>query len=374
MVTVGILGGAFNPPHKEHIRICKDILKEFCLDKIYFVPTKDAPHKETTISFDMRSKMVELVLLNERNLELDTIEESIEGTTYSVKVLKELKAKYKNIAFIIGGDSMENFSKWERPDEIIKTCPIIVVPRGEIKDKLISSVHQYNLKGGSIKLSNAIGEKISSSLIRARIELGLDTEEYLNKNCRKFIDDNGLYKSYKDMIAKLKTLITPERFIHTVDTVLTALKLNDTWGVDYDKVFTAALLHDCMKDSTFIHEGVPKDTYDTLVLHAFNGAIEAKNNFGINDEDILNAIRYHTTCRPNMSKLEKLIYLADMIEPSRVYPDVDEIRDIASMDAEQGFLSAFKSAYKHITNTIKNIYPLTTEAYKYYFKGETHDI
>jgi predicted HD superfamily hydrolase involved in NAD metabolism len=142
------------------------------------------------------------------------------------------------------------------------------------------------------------------------------------------------------------------------------------WGVPSDKVFVATLLHDCMKDVDFVHKGVPEDTFGTLVMHAFNGAMEAKINYGIEYEDILNAIRYHTTCRPQMSKLEKLVYLADMIEPSRVYPDLDAIRQIAYRDAEQGFLAAFGSAYKHINNSIKNIYPLTIDAYKYYFKGE----
>ncbi len=371
MEAVGIFGGAFNPPHKEHIRICRGLIEEFRLKSIYLIPTKDAPHKALGVPFDSRSKMAEIAVKNESGLYVDKLESTFEGKTYSVEILAALKEKYRDIVFIIGGDSMENFDSWERPDEIIKICPIIVVPRGQVTDALIQSVEAYKLKGASIRIANTTGEKTSSSYIRALIAFGMDTSEYLAKECREYIDKNGLYLEYSDMIDKLKKRISQNRYEHTIDTVLTALKLNDVWGVPSDKVFVATLLHDCMKDVDYIHDGVPESTFGTLVMHAYNGALEAKRNYGIEDEEILDAIRYHTTCRPNMTRLEKLVYLADMIEPSRVYPDADEVRKIAYADAEQGFLAAFKSAYRHIKNNIKNIYPLTKETYEYYFKGET---
>lgn len=370
MDVIGIFGGAFNPPHKEHIRICRGLIDEFCIKKICFVPTKDAPHKVVDTPLDKRSDLISLAIQNDSTLCIDKIEQNFEGKTYSVNVLLALKQKYRDIVFIIGGDSMENFSSWERPDDIIKICPIIVVPRGDVTDKLTQAVGQYNNKGASITIADTIGEKVSSSYIRALVAFGLDTSEYLCEECGEYIERHALYRDYDPMIEKLKKRISADRYQHTVDTVLTALKLNDVWGVPSDKVFVATLLHDCMKDVDFVHKGVPEDTFGTLVMHAFNGAMEAKINYGIEDEDILNAIRYHTTCRPQMSKLEKLVYLADMIEPSRVYPDLDAIRQIAYRDAEQGFLAAFGSAYKHINNSIKNIYPLTIDAYKYYFKGE----
>ncbi len=370
MDLIGILGGAFNPPHKEHIRICNELTAEFRLKQVYLVPTKDAPHKEVGTPFDIRCRMIEAAISSYPHLGLDKIEQSMEGTTYSVRVLKELKEKYGNIAFIIGGDSMQNFSSWEQPDSIIKICPLIVVPRGDICANLTQAVRRYKDKGAEILVSKTIGREISSSLIRAHVELGLDTEEYLDGKCREIIDRNGLYREYSGVIAELKANVSPARYRHTVDTIITAFELNDTWGIPYEKVFVAALLHDCMKDSEVIHDEVPKDTYGTLVMHAFNGAIEASKKYNVTDSDVLNAIRYHTTCRPGMSRLEKLIYLADMIEPGRVYPEAEHIRKTAYADTEQGFLSAFHSAYKHITNTMKNIYPLTTESYNYYFKGE----
>ena len=363
----GIFGGAFNPPHKEHIRICEETAKVLGLDKIILVPSFNAPHKNTQVSFEDRCQMTFLSVKDNPVFLIDDIEKDLNGKTYSYLVLKALKEKYKNIVFIIGGDSLYNFHKWRNPDEILKTCPVAVISRGE--DKNLSHIaEEYNKQGGEVKLLNIVGKDVSSSLIRYAIQLDVDIDEYLYPLCAKYIKEKGLYLDYQEMVNKLKENLSEERYQHTVQTVMTALHLNTFLGLSSEKVFISALLHDCAKNLDKIHQGVPEDCIHTPVLHAFNGAIEAEKNYGISDFEIIEAIRYHTTGRANMSTLEKLIFLADLIEPSRDYPGVEEIREVAYQDFEKGFLLAVKRSKKYLEERKVPIYYLTEECYNYYVK------
>ena len=102
------------------------------------------------------------------------------------------------------------------------------------------------------------------------------------------------------------------------------------------------------------------------VLHQFLGAEKARRDFGIEDEDILSAIRYHTTAKANMSMLEKLIYTADSLSDDRDYEPIPAIREIAIKDFETGFKTILKYTYDKIMERGTGMYPLTEDAYRYY--------
>ena len=133
----------------------------------------------------------------------------------------------------------------------------------------------------------------------------------------------------------LKKNINEARYIHTLGVVETAIKLSKMNNVDEEKAKIAALIHDmakCMpKDKQFEilkNNGVKMDKYllnSPQILHGAVGAILAKEIMGIEDIDILNAVKYHTTGKENMTTLEKIIYIADYVEPNRKYEGVDKI-------------------------------------------------
>ncbi len=157
--------------------------------------------------------------------------------------------------------------------------------------------------------------------------------------------------THEEMIEKVQNKMNTARFTHTMGTVKAAEELSKILGADTHKAYIAALLHDCAKQMPFEEqiEYASKYAYtlDEItikskpILHAPIGALVAKHEFGIDDEEILNAIRYHTTGRQNMTLLDEIVFTADLIEENRNYEHVDELRDMVKRDFNKGLVLAF---------------------------------
>ncbi|SHG88583.1 bis(5'-nucleosyl)-tetraphosphatase (symmetrical) YqeK [Tepidibacter thalassicus] len=177
----------------------------------------------------------------------------------------------------------------------------------------------------------------------------------------------------EEMLKILEKMITKKRLIHSLGVVESAKELAKIYGCDIRKSEIAALLHDCgkcLKKEEVLHY-VKK--YDILLdeieekelelVHGKIGACFAKHIFKVKDEDIFSAITYHTTGKKDMTKLEKIIYLADFIEPNRDYPGVDELRNIAyNDDLDKAILMAFDNTIRYVISEKKIIHPRTIEA------------
>lgn len=157
---------------------------------------------------------------------------------------------------------------------------------------------------------------------------------------------------------KLKKTLTKNRYEHTLNVVKIAEDLAQRYHADVDKASLAALLHDCAKnfsDAQLIEyaedHGMkidPVTRMEPQLLHGPVGVLVAKNIYGVTDKQVLNAIQNHTTGRKNMSKLEKIIYLADFIEPGRTYPGVDELRIAAFEDLDKAVILALTNTIRHV--------------------------
>lgn len=171
---------------------------------------------------------------------------------------------------------------------------------------------------------------------------------------------------------KLLADIGEKRFKHCIRVMKTALKINSE--IDEDKVKTAAILHDCAKYNEDKYMQVygdfinPNQLQYKAVLHSFLGAEVAKKEYNINDNEVLDAIRYHTTGRANMSDLEKIIYLADAVEPHRDYPGVDVIRKLLKKDIDQAILYSLDHNITYIIENNNLIHPLTIDARNFLIK------
>lgn len=179
------------------------------------------------------------------------------------------------------------------------------------------------------------------------------------------------------LLQATKNELPLSRWEHTLRVKETAEKLAMREGVDLHKTRVAAILHDYCKfwpDDQLIHwiktRSLPEDllTYHKELWHAFVGAEAAASLFGIEDEDILNAIRYHTTAREHMSKLEKIIWLADYIEPGRKFPGVDEVRTLAEANLDQAILKALNNTIIFLIERGQKIYPLTVSARNHFLE------
>ncbi len=363
-----IFGGAFDPPHKEHVNMCKRAMEQLGIDKLVVVPTYAPPHKSAGYLNYQDRRDLASIAFEELNAIIDDIEFERKHDNYSAYTLPILKEKYGEIVYLIGGDSLEYLNTWYMPAKVVSACPIAIVGRKGYDDRTDIVENLKKEIGGEYILLDYVGEDVSSSVIRAKLFLGEKPQE-IDDEVYQYIQNNGLFDKYKDFVEKVKGYESDDLFAHSKAVVLTAVDLNSKHhlGLDFDKVFLASLLHDNAKQRPQLDGlDVPKDSVGTSVLHQFLGAEKAKRDFGVEDDEILSAIRCHTTAKAGMTTFEKLIYTADSVSMDRLYEPIPKLREIAQADFEKGFLSVLQFTYDKLVKRGGNIYPLTEEAKKHY--------
>ncbi|MCR4661304.1 MAG: nicotinate (nicotinamide) nucleotide adenylyltransferase [Clostridia bacterium] len=362
-MRIGFFGGSFDPFHIEHKEIIKNCKEFLNLDKVVVYPSFNPPHKTNTTSFDVRFEMVKEGTKDLEYVIVSDIENKRQKVNPTCEIIPLLKQEYlaDEYFFLMGEDSLKQFKTWINPANIVKEINLAVVSRTGIEDdinKLSKDIEDtYDTK---IKVIPYTGKEISSSVIKAKIELDLPIEE-IPEEVKAVITKHNLYKTHTEIIQKLKSMISPKRYNHSVNVTICALKLNARFMLPYEKVFLSGLLHDCAKERDYQMEGVPSP-----VVHQFTGAIVANKEFGIEDADILNAIKYHTTGKPDMTQLEKLIFCADMIEESRNFEGVELLREEINKDFDIGFLKCVEGMLNSLKTKEKDIYYLTLDCAKFY--------
>jgi len=165
-----------------------------------------------------------------------------------------------------------------------------------------------------------------------------------------------------------KSQMPERRWKHVLGVVDTAVELADRFGGDRDKAWLAALLHDYTKawpiermEKIIREHGLPPELleHDKELWHAHVGAWVVRTEHGIDDEEVLDAIRYHTSGREGMTKLDKIVCLADYMEPGRDFPGVNKIRELAQHNLEDALLAGFDSTIRLLLDRGKRIFPLT---------------
>lgn len=172
----------------------------------------------------------------------------------------------------------------------------------------------------------------------------------------------------EQLIEAVKSQMPEKRWTHTQGVMDTAVKLANRFGADPVKADLAAILHDYCKywpiqeQAKIIRDhNLPQDLLDfnKELWHSHAGAYMAKAKFGIEDEEILDAIRYHTSGREHMTMLDKVVCLADYMEPGRDFPGVNLIRELAEISLEKALVAGFDSTIQFLLSQGKRIYPLT---------------
>ncbi|WP_282002130.1 bis(5'-nucleosyl)-tetraphosphatase (symmetrical) YqeK [Veillonella denticariosi] len=174
------------------------------------------------------------------------------------------------------------------------------------------------------------------------------------------------FDEIKDAVSRL---MGKKRFKHTLGVVEAATRLAERYGVNLDEARLAALLHDCAKEMPLqaMQHLVRGSTYDVddemlqngALLHGLAGMVRAERDFAVTNRDVLEAIRVHTTGKVGMSKLDKIIFLADYIEPNREFPGVDMLRKAADEDLDTAVLLGYDTTLRYLLDQQLSIYPLT---------------
>lgn len=183
---------------------------------------------------------------------------------------------------------------------------------------------------------------------------------------------------YKKIKKKIKESMDKIRYQHTKGVVKTAKHLAKIYGADVEQVCLAALLHDCAKYMSdkekfslcklYEAEVTPAEKKNPSLLHAKCGAILARSAYNVKDPAVLHAITVHTTGVPNMNLLDKIIFVADYIEPGRDQaPNLDELRELADTDLDRTVYRILKDTVEYLNNRKDQVMdPTTCEAYHYY--------
>ncbi len=187
----------------------------------------------------------------------------------------------------------------------------------------------------------------------------------------------------KDKIAFLEQQLSPKRFRHSCNVARAARQLAQKYGADVEKAYFAGLMHDVCKEMLFVDQKAlmlagdfapdEAELQSKKVWHGIAGAYYLQSEFGINDMDILNAVRFHTVGRANMSLLEEIIYIADMISDDRDYKGVGKMRKLAFENLQDAMFEAIRDSAVAILKKGVMLPQYTIAAYNYYLMRQNQD-
>lgn len=373
MKKIGILGGTFNPVHIEHFYLGVSAVKELGLDKLIIMPTFLSPHKNSVPApAEDRLNMLKIAFAGREKIEVSDFEIKKQGKSYTYQTVEYFKEKEAaELFFIVGGDMLTDFKSWRYPERILSACNLAVFDREDFFTDYDREREYFKARFNKefIKLSYQ-GKDSSSTKIRLYSALGLDISDMVPSGVAEYIKSSGLYggDKYSEYI---KNNLPEKRIKHTANVTECALKKAKELNLKEEKVYLAAMLHDCAKylDYTKVGGFVLPDGVPAPVVHSFLGAFVAERVLGVCDEEVLDAIRYHTSGKADMSLLGKLIFVADMIEEGRDYEGVDKLRELyEKADFEKCFTECLKEEFLHILNKKQYIYKETLNAFAFYIK------
>ena len=374
MKKIAVFGGTFDPVHVEHVEIALSSIKELNLDKLIVMPTYQPPHKtEKPTSPKDRIEMLKRAFIGHNNIEISDFEINNQSKSYTYITAEHFKSLYPDdkLYFIIGGDSLTGFKTWKNPERILKATRLAVFSRDNFFTDWEAEKKYFkdNFNDTFIRL-NYVGKGVSSTKARLYFSMGLGTEGIVPDGVIDYVLENNLYVE-DGVVAFLKKVLTKKRLIHTANVTITALSKVGELNLDKEKVYLSAMLHDCAK---YLSPTDFKDFYldpdvPSPVVHAFLGAHVVEKVLKITDPEIIDAIKYHTTGKADMSTLLKLIFLSDMVEEGRSYDGVEKLRELFIKDFDKCLVEALKEELIHLKNKGQPVYFETVNAYNYYVKN-----
>ena len=378
-----LYGGGFNPPHLGHLAALKTARDALRPDLSLVIPDGEPPHKPFPAGSPAPAERLRLSFLNFGGLkgtEISDLALSRDGPCYMIDTVTLLRQRYPEdeLILLIGSDMLFSFGTWYRADELLRACTLAALCRGqESQEALSAQARALEKRGGRVILLEHDPLEISSSRLRSLLPLRQGAA-FLKDEVYREIIRLRLYGAKPDLSwlrQQVIPMLNPKRVPHVLGCEETARRLALRWGLDPDAAAEAGILHDmtkrwsteeqlayCEKMQIDLDEG---ERSNPQLLHARTGAAAAKEFFGANEE-ICDAIRWHTTGKPDMNPFEKILYLADMIEPNRSFPGVDRLREQAFENLDLAMCCALEGSVASIRNRKMNVYKDTLDACSWY--------
>lgn len=393
-MRIGIYGGTFNPPHLGHITAARAVFELLKLDKLLLIPNEEPPHKSMPEGSPTASQRLELTHLAGEQMSLGDRVETLDielsrgGKSYTADTLETIHARYPNdeLWLLMGTDMFLTFHEWHDPERILAHAGIAACCRTEAEQEALFSAQRKflytrfpNARIFTLTVPGVM--EISSTDLREKLKKG-DGSYYLAPAVYGAILRENLYGTNADLkhlpLERLRPValsyLKNKRIPHVLGTEQEAIHLALRYGADVEKARVAALLHDCtkkleMEDQILLcrQYGIELDDLESnalKLLHAKTGAAIARDVFGV-DEEIYSAIYWHTTGRAHMTLLEKVMYLADYIEPTRDFPGVDELRTACYQDLDKGLKMGLEMTIQEMHDRGNPVHRATLEADEY---------
>ena len=393
-MRIGIYGGTFNPIHRGHLTAAAAAAKQLCLDKLLLVPDAIPPHKPLPAGSADAADRLDMVQLCTGELpvpaEVTDLELRRQGASYSCDTLAALREQYPadELFFLMGSDMFLSFETWHRPEEICRLATLAVFSRRTADEAAAFARQKEKLeKAFSARVTVVMNPEVievSSTQLREELARGRG-RAYLTEPVYGYILRKGLYGTATDLKhltpEELRPIalsyLKPKRMPHVLGTEQEAVRLAERYGADVTKARIAALLHDCTKKLDMDEQlalckkyHIPLDELERKalkLLHSKTGAAIARDVFAV-DDDVYNAILYHTTGKPDMTLLEKIIYLADYIEPTRDFPGVEALRRTVYEDLDRGLLMGLTMTIDEMEEMGNPVHHMTRDARDYLMK------
>ncbi|BBG40735.1 bidomainal protein [Mycoplasmopsis californica] len=346
-MKIGLFGGSFNPIHNGHIKIAIYAYEHLGLDKLIFIPAATNPFKkkQKNAPAEDRIAMIELAIKDlTQNFEISQYETKKGGLSYTYQTINYFKNKFPDdeLFFIIGSDSLPSLHKWEFIEESTQKARFVVFKRSNNIDKI--NIKKFNI----LRLDNPLYEESSTMVRKGALEFTpLAVNQYI-----------GNHKLYAKEI--VHSILSALRAKHSVACAQFAGNLAKAHGLSYNQGYYAGLFHDIAKEikeeqsrefiSFFGFDGYDKKLYPWHKLHQFCGSLWVKNIYQINDPEIVEAIACHTTLKMDLSKLDKILFIADKICDGRAFKGVQKLRQLALEDLDAGFQSVVSTNYQYNLN------------------------
>ncbi len=367
-MKIGIYGGTFNPPHLGHLAAARAAAARLQLERILFIPAAIPPHKDLPEGTPGAEHRLAMTGLMAETLEMETglpaevsdMEIRRSGTSYTADTLTELRSRCPDAEFwfLMGTDMFLTLHQWYDPASILRLSGICALARKEgegaeaLEPQKAFLEETFQARVVTMTVPDLVD--ISSSEIRALLGGG-GGQEYLLPPVYGYILLHGLYGTHADLkhlgLEDLRacswSMVHQKRVPHIRGCEEEAARLARRWGEDETAARRAGILHDCTKYLDLEPQlalcrkyGVELDELEQVavkLLHSKTGACIARDVFG-EDERVAGAICWHTTGKENMTTLEKILYLADYIEPNRDFEGVERLRQLAYEDLDRALL------------------------------------
>ena len=385
MQRIGIYGGTFNPPHIGHIQAARQAVSALRLTKLLVIPDRIAPHKvmpEGSPTPQQRLEMLRIAFSGSPDIHVSDLELKRDGVSYTFETILQLKETYPEAQLVLcmGTDMFLSFHSWKNPHIILEHADLAVFYRGDRneREKVEAQKAEMEAKGFRGELVENDVIEISSTQMRRLLAFRC-AADFLPEGVLDYIREKRLYDTRTDWknlpMDRLEeivvSLLKPNRVAHVLGCRDTAVELARHWGADETDAARAGILHDITKAIDGPLQLTLCGTYGKILsdfskrypktLHALTGSMVAERIFGEN-KAVVSAIAHHTTGKADMSLLEKIIYVADYMEPNRDFPGVEKLRELAYSDITAALKLGLEMTLEHLNRQGNEVSPESREA------------